>query len=76
MELRLDGRRAQGTGTRSGVGLAARARDGAAVAPFDVLFSNAGIDRLQPFPDIDLETFDVPYALNVRAAFVVALAAR
>ncbi|MCW3475783.1 SDR family NAD(P)-dependent oxidoreductase [Limobrevibacterium gyesilva] len=46
----------------------------ARAAPFDILFNNAGINRLQPFLDIDLATFDLLFEVNVRAAFVVAQA--
>jgi NAD(P)-dependent dehydrogenase (short-subunit alcohol dehydrogenase family) len=43
-----------------------------AAEPFDVLFNNAGANRPIPFLDVDIETFDRLFAVNVRAAFVVA----
>lgn len=45
-----------------------------AAEPFDILFNNAGINRLQRFLDTDLATFDALFDVNVRAAFVVAQA--
>jgi NAD(P)-dependent dehydrogenase (short-subunit alcohol dehydrogenase family) len=46
----------------------------AAADPFHVLFNNAGVNRLQPFLEVDLDTFDRLFDVNVRAAFVVAQA--
>jgi NAD(P)-dependent dehydrogenase (short-subunit alcohol dehydrogenase family) len=67
-------------------GLAARAlpldvtdtaamRDAVARAgPFDALFNNAGGNRPQPFLEVDEDTFDWMFALNVRAAYMVSQA--
>jgi len=41
----------------------------------DVLVNNAGINRPQPFLEVDEPTLDLLLALNVRAAFIVAQAA-
>jgi NAD(P)-dependent dehydrogenase (short-subunit alcohol dehydrogenase family) len=41
----------------------------------DILINNAGLNRPQPFLDVDEETLDRLLALNVRAAFLVAQAA-
>ena len=46
----------------------------AAVAPFDILFNNAGTNRPAPFIEVSVEDFDFVFALNVRAAFFVAQA--
>lgn len=46
----------------------------ARAAPFDILFNNAGANRAMPFLDADMESFDRLFAVNVRAAFVVAQA--
>jgi NAD(P)-dependent dehydrogenase (short-subunit alcohol dehydrogenase family) len=44
----------------------------AAVAPFDILFNNAGTNRPAPFIEVSVEDFDFVFELNVRAAFFVA----
>jgi NAD(P)-dependent dehydrogenase (short-subunit alcohol dehydrogenase family) len=44
----------------------------ASVAPFDILFNNAGTNRPAPFIEVSVEDFDFVFALNVRAAFFVA----
>jgi NAD(P)-dependent dehydrogenase (short-subunit alcohol dehydrogenase family) len=44
----------------------------AAVAPFDILFNNAGTNRPAPFIEVGVEDFDFVFELNVRAAFFVA----
>lgn len=51
----------------------ASAARAAAVAaqPIDLLVNNAGIARLQPFLDMDVEAFDETMAVNVRAAAIV-----
>jgi NAD(P)-dependent dehydrogenase (short-subunit alcohol dehydrogenase family) len=41
----------------------------------DVLVNNAGMNRPQPFLDVDLDTLDEIIALNVRSMFVTAQAA-
>jgi NAD(P)-dependent dehydrogenase (short-subunit alcohol dehydrogenase family) len=41
----------------------------------DVLVNNAGINRPQPFLEVDEPTLDLLLGLNVRAAFIVAQAA-
>lgn len=41
----------------------------------DVLVNNAGMNRPQPFVDVDLRTLDEMLTLNVRSTFVVAQAA-
>jgi NAD(P)-dependent dehydrogenase (short-subunit alcohol dehydrogenase family) len=41
----------------------------------DILINNAGVNRPQPFLEVDEETLDRLLALNVRAAFLVAQAA-
>jgi NAD(P)-dependent dehydrogenase (short-subunit alcohol dehydrogenase family) len=46
----------------------------AAVAPFDILFNNAGTNRPAPFIEVSVEDFDFVFELNVRAAFFVAQA--
>jgi L-xylulose reductase len=43
-----------------------------AAQPIDLLVNNAGIARLQPFLETDVEAFDETMAVNVRAAMVVA----
>jgi NAD(P)-dependent dehydrogenase (short-subunit alcohol dehydrogenase family) len=43
----------------------------AAVAPFDILFNNAGTNRPAPFIEVSVEDFDFVFELNVRAAFFV-----
>ena len=54
---------------------AAAARQAALAAqPIDLLVNNAGIARLQPFLDADVEAFDETMAVNVRAAMIVAQA--
>ena len=45
-----------------------------AVAPFDILFNNAGTNRPAPFIEVSVEDFDFVFELNVRAAFFVAQA--
>jgi NAD(P)-dependent dehydrogenase (short-subunit alcohol dehydrogenase family) len=45
-----------------------------AAGPFDCLFNNAGVNRPQPFLDVEEETLDWIFAVNVRAAFLVAQA--
>ena len=42
-----------------------------AAQPVDLLVNNAGIARLQPFLDVDIEAFDETMAVNVRAAMIV-----
>lgn len=42
-----------------------------AAQPIDLLVNNAGIARLQPFLDLDVEAFDETMAVNVRAAMIV-----
>jgi NAD(P)-dependent dehydrogenase (short-subunit alcohol dehydrogenase family) len=44
----------------------------ASVAPFDILFNNAGTNRPAPFTEVSVEDFDFVFELNVRAAFFVA----
>jgi NAD(P)-dependent dehydrogenase (short-subunit alcohol dehydrogenase family) len=44
----------------------------ASVAPFDILFNNAGTNRPAPFIEVGIEDFDFVFELNVRAAFFVA----
>jgi NAD(P)-dependent dehydrogenase (short-subunit alcohol dehydrogenase family) len=44
----------------------------AAEGPFDALFNNAGVNRPQPFLEVDHATLDWILGVNVRAAFVVA----
>jgi NAD(P)-dependent dehydrogenase (short-subunit alcohol dehydrogenase family) len=44
----------------------------ASVAPFDILFNNAGTNRPAPFIEVSIEDFDFVFELNVRAAFFVA----
>jgi len=57
--------------TRSGA-----VRDGfAGLDQLDVLVNNAGLNRPQPFLEVDEPTLDLLLGLNVRAAFVVAQAA-
>jgi NAD(P)-dependent dehydrogenase (short-subunit alcohol dehydrogenase family) len=46
----------------------------AAVAPFDILFNNAGTNRPAPFIEVSVKDFDFVFELNVRAAFFVAQA--
>ena len=43
-------------------------------APFDVLVNNAGTNRPAVLIDVKVEDFDAIFALNVRAAFFMALA--
>jgi len=51
---------------------AAAARSAAQAAqPIDLLVNNAGIARLQPFLECDVEAFDETMAVNVRAAMIV-----
>jgi NAD(P)-dependent dehydrogenase (short-subunit alcohol dehydrogenase family) len=42
--------------------------------PFDALFNNAGGNRPQPFLEVDEDTFDWMFAVNVRAACMVSQA--
>jgi NAD(P)-dependent dehydrogenase (short-subunit alcohol dehydrogenase family) len=42
-----------------------------AAQPIDLLVNNAGIARLQPFLEMDVEAFDETMAVNVRAAMIV-----
>jgi NAD(P)-dependent dehydrogenase (short-subunit alcohol dehydrogenase family) len=44
----------------------------ASVAPFDILFNNAGTNRPAAFTEVSVEDFDFVFELNVRAAFFVA----
>jgi NAD(P)-dependent dehydrogenase (short-subunit alcohol dehydrogenase family) len=44
----------------------------AAVAPYQVLVNNAGMNRPAYLPDVKVEDFDAIFALNVRAAFFMA----
>lgn len=54
----------------------AAARDAVAgLGRLDILINNAGVNRPQPFLEVDEETLDRLLTLNVRAAFVVAQAA-
>lgn len=46
----------------------------AAAGPYDILVNNAGINRPKPFLEMDEETFDALYDVNVRAAYFVAQA--
>ncbi len=46
----------------------------AAVAPFQILVNNAGINRPAYLPEVKVEDFDAIFALNVRAAFFMAQA--
>jgi NAD(P)-dependent dehydrogenase (short-subunit alcohol dehydrogenase family) len=46
----------------------------AAIAPFDILFNNAGTNRPAPFIEVSVEDFDFVFELNVRAAFFMAQA--
>lgn len=46
----------------------------ASVAPFDILFNNAGTNRPAPFIEVKVEDFDFVFELNVRAAFFMAQA--
>ncbi len=51
---------------------AAAARAAAQAAqPIDLLVNNAGIARLQPFLECDVDAFDETMAVNVRAAMIV-----
>jgi NAD(P)-dependent dehydrogenase (short-subunit alcohol dehydrogenase family) len=45
------------------------------LGPLDILINNAGINRPQPFLEVDEPTLDLLLGLNVRAAFVVTQAA-
>ena len=47
----------------------------AGLARLNILVNNAGLNRPQPFLDVDEATLDLLLGLNVRAAFVVAQAA-
>ncbi|MGH7061932.1 MAG: SDR family NAD(P)-dependent oxidoreductase, partial [Stellaceae bacterium] len=47
----------------------------AGLGRLDILINNAGLNRPQPFLDVDEETLDRLLALNVRAAFLVGQAA-
>jgi NAD(P)-dependent dehydrogenase (short-subunit alcohol dehydrogenase family) len=47
----------------------------AGLEALDILINNAGVNRPQPFLDVDEETLDLLLGLNVRAAFLVAQAA-
>jgi NAD(P)-dependent dehydrogenase (short-subunit alcohol dehydrogenase family) len=47
----------------------------AGIGRLDVLVNNAGMNRPQPFLDVDDATLDRMLALNIKAAFVVAQAA-
>ena len=42
--------------------------------PYQVLLNNAGTNRIDRFPDVRIEDFDLVFDLNVRAAFFVAQA--
>ena len=44
----------------------------AARGPFNILFNNAGMNRPQPFAEVDIETYDAVFELNVRSAFFMA----
>jgi len=46
----------------------------AAAGPFDLLFNNAGVNRPKPFLEMDEETLDWVFEVNVRAAYLVAQA--
>lgn len=46
----------------------------AATGPYDILVNNAGINRPKPFLEMDEESFDALYDVNVRAAYFVAQA--
>jgi NAD(P)-dependent dehydrogenase (short-subunit alcohol dehydrogenase family) len=45
-----------------------------ALPPLDILVNNAGTNRPQPFLDVDVETYDMMMAVNLRAAFFTAQA--
>jgi len=45
------------------------------ISRLDILINNAGVNRPQPFLEVDEATLDRMIALNVKAAFVVAQAA-
>ncbi len=50
---------------------------GAAIAerePYNILFNNAGLNRINTFIDVKVEDFDYVFGLNVRAAFFAAQA--
>ena len=47
----------------------------AGIGPLDVLVNNAGMNRPQPFLEVDDATLDRMIALNIKAAFVVGQAA-
>ena len=40
--------------------------------PFNILFNNAGMNRPQPFDEVDVDTYDAVFELNVRSAFFMA----
>lgn len=42
--------------------------------PYNILFNNAGLNRINSFVDVKVEDFDYIFGLNVRAAFFVAQA--
>ncbi|MAV47684.1 MAG: SDR family oxidoreductase [Alphaproteobacteria bacterium TMED89] len=46
----------------------------AARGPFNILLNNAGMNRPQTFTDVDVETYDAIFELNVRSAFFMAQA--
>lgn len=46
----------------------------AAHGPFNILVNNAGINQPQSFTDVDVETYDAIFDLNVRSAFFMAQA--
>jgi len=42
--------------------------------PYNILFNNAGLNRINSFVDVKVEDFDYIFGLNVRAAFFIAQA--
>lgn len=46
----------------------------AEMGPFDILLNNAGMNRPQPFLEVDVESFDTITSLNIKSAFFVAQA--
>jgi len=42
--------------------------------PFNILVNNAGMNSPQSFTDVDVETYDAIFELNVRSAFFMAQA--